>query len=203
MSTYFSKEQIERTIEFHGHECPGVAIGIRAAELCLRELGHHDESPIVAICETDMCGVDAIQALTGCTVGKGNLILKDHGKMAFTFYRREDGKGFRAKMNPDFIGGLREEMGRLMSVVYEGTPTPEEEERCSEVRAECEKQYYEAKLDDMFIMEEPQINMPRPAKILQSLVCDDCGEAHMESRSRRFAGRTLCLTCFEKVEQKI
>ena len=203
MNTYFSQDQIKQTIEFHGHQCPGLAIGIRAAELCLRELGHHDESPIVAICETDMCGVDAIQFLTGCSVGKGNLILKDHGKMAFTFYRRKDSKGVRAMLNPDFIAELRSEMGRLMAIVYEGAPTPEEEEKCTQVRAECEKQYYAADLADMFIKQEPQIKMPRPASILQSLVCEDCGEAHMESRSRRFAGRTLCLTCFDKVEQKM
>jgi len=200
MTTYFSEDQINQTIEFHGHQCPGLAIGIRAAELCLRELGHNNDSSIVAICETDMCGVDAIQFLTGCSVGKGNLILKDHGKMAFTFYRRNDGKGLRAMINPGFIGELRAEMGRLMGL---SDPTAEEEQQCTEVRAECEKEYYEAKLEDIFIVEKPQIRMPRPAAILQSLTCEDCGEMHMESRSRRFGGRTLCLPCFAKVEQKI
>ncbi|WP_415715415.1 FmdE family protein [Maridesulfovibrio sp.] len=200
MNTYFSEDLIKNTIGFHGHQCPGLAIGVRAAELCLRELGHHDESPIVAICETDMCGVDAIQALTGCTVGKGNLIFKDHGKMAFTFYRRKDGKGFRALLNPDFIAELRKEMSRLMAIE---APSAEEQEKCTQVRAECERQYYEADLAEIFIKQEPQIRMPRPAAILHSLVCEECGEAHMESRSRQFAGRTLCLTCFEKVEQKI
>ncbi|WP_319763134.1 FmdE family protein [Maridesulfovibrio sp.] len=200
MTAYFSQEQLERTIEFHGHQCPGLAIGVRAAELCLSELGHNSESPIVAICETDMCGVDAIQFLTGCSIGKGNLILKDHGKMSFTFYRRKDGKGLRALLNPDYIAELRAEMSRLMGL---NDPTAEEKEKCTRLRAECEKKYYEADLTEMFIKQEPQIRMPRPAAILQSLTCEDCGEMHMESRSRRFAGRTLCLDCFEKVEQKI
>ncbi len=48
-----------------------------------------------------MCGVDAIQVLTGCTYGKGNLIHRDLGKMAFSFYRRTDGKCFgRLRPNP-------------------------------------------------------------------------------------------------------
>ena len=200
MTKFFSEYQIKQTIEFHGHQCPGLAIGIRAAELCLRELGHNKDSSIVAICETDMCGVDAIQFLTGCSVGKGNLILKDHGKIAFTFYRRSDGKGLRAMLNPDFACELRAEMSRLMGIA---TPTDEEEYQCEQIRAECEKEYYEAKLKDIFMVDEPQIRMPRPAAILQSLTCEDCGEMHMESRSRRFAGRTLCLPCFAKVEQKI
>ncbi|WP_320006926.1 FmdE family protein [Maridesulfovibrio sp.] len=200
MTKFFSEYQIKQTIEFHGHQCPGLAIGIRAAELCLRELGHNKDSEIVVICETDMCGVDAIQSLTGCSLGKGNLILKDHGKMAFTFYRRSDGKGLRARLNPGFIGELRAEMSRLMAI---SNPTDEEEDQCEKIRAQCEKRYAEAKLEDMFIVEEPQIRMPRPAAILQSLTCDECGEMHMESRSRRFAGRTLCLPCFAKFEQKI
>lgn len=200
MDKYFSDDQIKYTIEFHGHQCPGLAIGVRAAEFCLRELGHNSESPIVAICETDMCGVDAIQFLTGCSVGKGNLILKDYGKIAFTFFRREDAKGIRIMLNPDFMGETRTEMSRLMGLA---DPTAEEKEKCTRVRAECEKKYSEADLAEMFIKQEPQISMPRPAAILQSLVCEDCGEVHMESRSRRFAGKTLCLPCFGKVEQKI
>lgn len=89
MSCTFSNDLIEKTISFHGHSCPGLAIGIRAAELALRELGSREN--LVAVVETDMCGVDAIQFLTGCTYGKGNLIHKDHGKMAFSFNDRTDG----------------------------------------------------------------------------------------------------------------
>ncbi len=46
---------------------------------------------MVALVETDMCGVDAIQFLTGCTLGKGNLIQRDSGKNAYTFVRRSAG----------------------------------------------------------------------------------------------------------------
>jgi len=80
-------------VAFHGHWCPGLAVGIRAAEWALREMGRAADEEIVAVVETDMCGVDAIQFLTGCTFGKGNLIHRDWGKNAFSFYRRRDGKG--------------------------------------------------------------------------------------------------------------
>lgn len=203
MNTNFSNEQMQRVIEFHGHQCPGLAIGVRASELCLRELGHNNESPLVAICETDMCGVDAIQFLTGCSIGKGNLILKDYGKMGFTFFRRRDEKGFRALLNPDFMTEQRKEMSRLMGLVATDAASAADRAECNALRTECEKAYLEQDLWTIFNIHEPQISMPRPAKILQSLVCADCGETHMESRSRRFAGQTLCIPCFEKVEQKI
>ena len=42
-----------------------------------------------------MCAVDAIQFLTGCTFGKGNLIHRDWGKNAYAFWRRSDGRALR------------------------------------------------------------------------------------------------------------
>ena len=75
-----SPRLIEETIRFHGHSCPGLALGIRAAEVALKESERASDEEVVAVVETDMCGVDAIQYLTGCTFGKGNLIHLDYGK---------------------------------------------------------------------------------------------------------------------------
>ena len=97
MSCALDKKLIDETIEFHGHNCPGLAIGIRAAELARLKLGIDQTANTVCVTETDMCGVDAIQFLTGCTFGKGNLIHKDYGKSAFTFFNRDTGSGFRAR----------------------------------------------------------------------------------------------------------
>ena len=40
---------------------------------------HAADEEIVAIVENDACGVDALQCVTGCTFGKGNLIFRDYG----------------------------------------------------------------------------------------------------------------------------
>ena len=46
---------IQKAIDFHGHMCPGLAMGIRAGEVCLQEFGaHSDQNQIVAVVETDM-----------------------------------------------------------------------------------------------------------------------------------------------------
>jgi formylmethanofuran dehydrogenase subunit E len=78
-------ELIKKTADFHGHWCLGLAIGIRASKFAIEEIGKASDEEIVAVVEADMCAVDAIQYLTGCTLGKGNLIFKDYGKNAFTF----------------------------------------------------------------------------------------------------------------------
>jgi formylmethanofuran dehydrogenase subunit E len=91
---------LAQVIAFHGHYCPGVTIGYRAALIAMRELGveRAQDEELVAICETDACGVDAVQVITGCTLGKGNLILRDWGKQVFTFGRRSDGKMLRVAL---------------------------------------------------------------------------------------------------------
>jgi len=87
----------ERVIEFHGHECPGLAIGFKAALAAKEYLGCGDseDEEIVCISENDACGVDAIQALLKCTVGKGNLIIRLTGKSVYHFYNRTNGKSIR------------------------------------------------------------------------------------------------------------
>jgi formylmethanofuran dehydrogenase subunit E len=202
MSCSISKELIEKTIAFHGHSCPGLVIGIRAAEIALQKLAHVDKENLVAVVETDMCGVDAIQFLTGCTFGKGNLIHKDYGKMAFSFYDRSKNVGFRAVLRQDMSGEIGSELRSLMNKVEAGTAGQEESVRVQELRNTLQEKYMKADLEEMFIVMDPGLPAPKPARILASLRCEACGEMAMESRTRRFDGKTLCLPCFEKVEQK-
>jgi formylmethanofuran dehydrogenase subunit E len=196
-------EQRDKTIEFHGHECPGLHIGIRAAELALRELGHSRDIDLVAVSETDMCGVDAIQCLTGCTYGKGNFIHRDLGKMAFSFYDRASGKGLRALLRPEARGAMDDEIGPLTAKTMDGSATDADRTRLGELRVLLQQRFMDLSLEEMFEVTPLTLGAPRPAKILTSHACDQCGELTMESRTRRFAGQTLCIPCFAEVEQKI
>lgn len=203
MSCQIPQERINATIAFHGHSCPGLSIGIRAAELALRELNNPSDQNIVAVVETDMCGVDAIQFLTGATMGKGNLIHRDLGKMAFSFFRRDTGKGFRAVLNPNARGDMDEEMTTLMKKSGSGIATETETQRMVELRSLLHTRFMTLPLEEMFQITPQDHGVPRPPRILQSLTCEHCGEKTMESRTRRFSGQTLCIPCFGKVEQKV
>jgi formylmethanofuran dehydrogenase subunit E len=86
--------------------------------------------------------------------------------------------------------------------VEDGTINEEERTRLNNLREELQERYMNVDLEEMFIVTEPFSHVPKPARILQSLRCESCGEMTMESRTRRFGGKTLCLPCFEKVEQK-
>jgi formylmethanofuran dehydrogenase subunit E len=59
----------------------------------------------LCITENNACGVDAVQYITGCTFGKGNLIFKD--KQPFTFFRRDTREGIRIVLKTYSIGKSR------------------------------------------------------------------------------------------------
>ncbi len=201
MPCLFSQDQIKACVDFHGHMCPGLCIGMRAAELALRQVGPAGPD-LVAVCETDMCGVDAIMVLTNCTVGKGNLIMRDLGKMAFSFYRR-GGEGFRAVLRPQSRQGMDERMGPLMGKEMEGRASQEEREELADLRQSLQRRFMELDLEEMFEISPLKSPPPRPPRVLASLACEHCKERVMESRTRRFLGKTLCIPCFEAVEQKV
>ena len=203
MSCEFQQEKIEEVIRFHGHSCPGLSIGIRASELAKRELGDLPDSKLVCVTETDMCGVDAVQYLTGCTFGKGSLIHRDYGKMAFSFFNRKTGQGFRCLFKPGEKGGKEGELSSLFQEIASTASNELEQERYEKLRKKAKTLIMIYDLDELFEIMEPNEAMPRGARILNSLVCEACGEATMESRIRRYAGKTLCQPCFDKVEQKL
>ena len=200
--TTISQELIEKTTNFHGHWCPGLAIGIRAAEWALKEMGRTPDEEIVAVVETDMCAVDAVQYLTGCTFGKGNLIHRDYGKNAFTFYRRQDGKAARLVVSQTAYGNRGEDMGKLYKKMLEQGLTEEEEKAWQEARADASKRIMESALTDLFEVKEPAGPVPKRARIMSSMVCESCGETIMESRVRHFGGKVLCIPCFEEMEKR-
>jgi len=163
-----------KCVAFHGHECPGLAIGVKVCEAAQRHLdiGFSDEEQVVCVTENDACCVDAIQFLAGCSVGKGNLIFRNRGKMAFTFFRRDTGRGAR------FV---------LKSTVSRG---------------EMDRPAYQEKLlatdpDELFDVREPPFALPEKARLFPGVICEQCGESTSEQMIRLKDGRKLCLDCYE------
>ena len=203
MTCAFSENLINAVVSFHGHSCPGLAIGIRAAEYALQELDNVALADLVCVTETDMCGVDGIQFLTKCTFGKGNLIHRDYGKAAFSFFDRSSGKSFRLVLRPDARGKKGVEASKLMRKKDSGALTEEEADNLSLSKSDLMRRFMEQPLQKLFDLQPLDTPPPRRARVLESLVCEHCMEDTMESRTRRFAGETLCVPCYEKVEQKI
>lgn len=203
----YEEHQMDKTIaqvaRFHGHLCPGLTMGVRAAQIALREIGPHvPDEEVVAIVETDMCAVDAIQVLTGCTFGKGNLIHRDYGKNAYTFIRRSDGRAIRIVTRPDGWPPEGPERQALGERVRAGTATVAEQRRYQQLHEERALAVMAIPEEQLFEVREVTPVVPHPARINTSLACEACGEMTMETRIRRFAGRNLCIPCFERLDAR-
>ncbi len=198
------KASWEKAVEFHGHVCPGLAVGYRVAEIALANLQEKraDDEEIVAVVENDACGIDAIMVVTGCTPGKGNLIFKDTGKQVYTFGCRGSEKAVRISVDGEILHG-NPEMRKLFQKVIEGSATPEERAHCDRLR--------EQKMDDILAMpkerfamvREVEFNLPGKARLFSSLKCACCGEYAMEPRTRNQNGKVVCLDCFESYNRSI
>ena len=95
----------EKAVAFHGHECGGLTIGYQAAlyAMELLNLTFSADEQTVCIAENDACGVDAIQVLLGCSIGRGNLLFHMTGKQAFSFYNRKTGESVRLVLKKSLI----------------------------------------------------------------------------------------------------
>lgn len=193
------EETLSRVIDFHGHMCPGLAMGIRAAEVALAEIGPHStDEEVVAIVETDMCGVDAVQFLTGCTFGKGNFIHRDLGKNAYTFIRRSDGKAIRISPRPGSFGTPDPEREALMVSMRSGQAGPEERRRFSQIQQDRSRSVLGVPIETLYDVREVRAEIPPIARIMASVDCAACGEPTMETRIRLLHGEQMCGPCFDE-----
>ena len=142
-----TRELWEKAAAFHGHVCGGLTIGYKAALYAIELLGirFSSDEQLVCIAENDACGCDAIQAILGCSIGKGNLLFHITGKQAFSFYDRKTGRSVRLVLRPSKTPMTREE-----SFAYYQNLAPK----------------------DMFDVKETKIALPVPAQLFESYVCD-------------------------------
>jgi formylmethanofuran dehydrogenase subunit E len=166
-------------VAFHGHSCPGLAIGYRMtkAGFAFLSSSRSADEELVAIVENNACGVDALQMLSGCTFGKGNLIFKDYGKHVYTLYDRTSKRGVRVVFNDRHVPeGMRQDREKFIQWLL---TAPEEA---------------------IVSLTEVQIDEPEPARIRKSVICAFCGESVMETRTREIQTKPACIPCAKKIE---
>ncbi|MEJ2096447.1 MAG: FmdE family protein [Deltaproteobacteria bacterium] len=167
----------EEIVRFHGHSCPGLAIGYRMSLEAMEALSalRADDEELVAIVENDACGVDALQCITGCTFGKGNLRFLDYGKQVYTIYSRTSRKGVR--------------------VHFHGNGIPEKIREDRETLAEWIRS---APFKSLLSIQPVSIEEPEPARIMKSIPCAFCGESVMLSRVKKIEDQPACIPCYNQ-----
>lgn len=167
---------LSEAIRFHGHLCPGLAIGYRASKVAMERLGakRAEDEEMIAIVENDSCSADGVQWVTGCTFGKGNFFFQDHGKQVFTFALRPTGHAVR-------IAIKRRDRRK-------GEPPVGDREART-------RWLLSAPPEDIFDIRDTEISFPDEAQIRETAMCANCGEEAMVTRMVKRGGRLLCAPC--------
>ena len=189
-----SSEDLTKCVEFHGHMCPGLAIGFQAARTLMERLGvrRAPDEELLAIVETDACGADAIQVITGCTFGKGNFIFNNYGKHAFSLVDRKRGKAMRVCLRPDAFEADPEYLS-VSEKIQKDEASPRQLAQFRKLQQQRTQKILDADTKSIFKIQEVSPNIPPKAMIMESEPCDFCGEPTKKDLLRKIDGKKACI----------
>lgn len=185
---------LKELISFRGSSDPGVAYGIKMVQAAkdFLKIRNLKKANLYAIAETSRCLPDAIEFLTGCTVGNGRLLIKDYSKMAASFIDLDTKRGVRVIITPKF---------QRRDITHSRKSVGFKRQRKFAELIRHHKQYAERILEapaeellrvqEIELLEPPATPRP-PTKIV---FCERCGESVREEKARLRNGKVLCLTC--------
>jgi formylmethanofuran dehydrogenase subunit E len=170
----------------HGHLCPGQVLGVRMSMLGLSEIGIQDpkgkdRKSIIVFVEMDRCATDAVQSVTGCSLGKRSMKFMDYGKMAATYLNLATGKAIRIVARDD----SRQKAKGLFP----------------EIKDKYAGQLEAYKLmpdEELFDVMEVTVNIAQedmPGRPMRRVQCDSCGEHVQDMREVYRDGKVLCIPC--------
>jgi formylmethanofuran dehydrogenase subunit E len=193
-------EDLARCVAFHGHICPGLVYGYMVAKEAMKimNLGRATDEEIVAICENDSCAVDAFQVLLGTTAGKGNLIIRDFGKNAYTILSRSGQKAYRfaRKDRYEYQGKAKSIFDRLEAAITAGIASEDDRRNMKLLKVE---DLLMRPFEGVFTTIEVPFDEPHYAPLERSEPCTICGDMTMATKMVRLTGgQRACIPCSQK-----
>ena len=190
-------DDLQNCIEFHGHLCPGLVYGYLVAKEAIKllHLERSTDEEIVAISENDSCAVDALQVILGTSIGKGNLILKEYGKNAYTILDRQNKRAYRFSRNRsyDYMGKSKEAFALLDAAISAGTATEKDKWQHKHFKS---ADLLSRPFHDFFTTKEIDFFMPPYAPLARSEACALCGEMTMSTKlADSENGKRVCIPC--------
>ena len=160
-----------KAAEFHGHFCPGLALGVAAALLGLKEMGlpPHDADgggaeDLIAVVETRSAFADGIQAAAGCTFGNGGLVFRNLGELAATFALRGRGRGIRVRARESYSELVEKKLPgftvRFSKALEYGCETHRERDDVSEMGTKAAFVLVGLPLVDLLAVDEVAVDLP-------------------------------------------
>jgi formylmethanofuran dehydrogenase subunit E len=176
---------LTRSVQHHGHLCPGQIIGVRMAMLGCRLIGIEEPrkeiKKLIVFVEIDRCASDAISVVTGVKLGRRSLKFVDNGIMAASFLNLETGCAYRISAT---------ERSRDLAKKY-----------APHIQNIRERQLHAYRLmpaSELFKIEEIKIvlqDLDLPGPTRRKILCEKCGETVRDGKEVLSDGRMYCRPC--------
>ena len=193
------QEFFDNALEFHGHKCPAMPMGLKAGLAAMKTLGveRSQDKELIVEAETGEghaagCFLDGIMVATGCTYGKSNIKKKYYNKMAFTLIDTKTGRAVRASLKPEFFEkALSSPFVRKRK---EGVPPQDIEPAITDPLVD--KILSLSDKDFLDIGDVYTVDIKKTKGIFDAKRCEKCGELTFVNKLRiGLDGKLLCIPC--------
>jgi len=186
MDTLNFNKLLDESTKIHGHLCPGQVLGVKMSMLGLKKAGIEepkgkDKKNLIVFVEMDRCATDAVQSVTGCSLGHRTMKFMDYGKMAATFVNLKTKKAIRV---------IAKEESRETAKRY----FPDIEDKYK-AQLEAYKVMSDEELFDVMDVKVEIKPEDMPGKPLKRVKCDRCGEYVQDMRDVLKDGKVFCKPC--------
>lgn len=200
------KEWLAFGQKFHGHKCPAMPMGLRVGAAAMNALGvdRARDGHLLALvdlgenhCAT--CFADGVQAITGCTFGKGNIQKTHKGKWTLTLIDKKNQKAVRVNPKGEVMA-KNKQSAFINDYRAKGIPASQVPDEVAEPLVQAVMSPPdEAILDisDVF----PYAHKDAP-HTFDGFICEECGEMVVEKYGRVHGDKKLCQDCYVKLTEK-
>ncbi|RJQ52113.1 MAG: formylmethanofuran dehydrogenase [Nitrospiraceae bacterium] len=177
---------LDVSVKTHGHLCPGQVLGVRMSMLGLRKIGiddpkGKDRKNLIVFVEMDRCATDAVQSVTGCSLGHRTMKFMDYGKMAATYLNLKTNNAVRVIAREDSRDKAKNRF-------------PDIEDKYK-AQLEAYKIMPDEELFDVMSVKVGIKPEDMPGKPLKRVKCEQCCEYVQDKRDIEADGRVLCKAC--------
>lgn len=210
MSLYREERQmlvnmtVKRVVDFHGHLCPELVIGMKACEYALRLLfsGEKPTRQISVVAENCTSALDAFQVLLGVTVGNQSLKVLDFGKHNYAFSIKDAGDEFRLKLRARRYHA-EYEYAVLEEKILKNKITLDEVVQFQQILDLRVSDLLSSQPEDLFDVEAGRRSVWPTERPTTYVSCSACGQQVLEDRAMKFQGKLYCIPCFQAIEPSV
>lgn len=193
---------VKRVVEFHGHLCPELAIGMKACEYASKLLVESEGKPVgrlSVIAENNTSALDAFQVLLGVTVGNQALSVMDFGKHNYTFSTVNTQKNFMLRLKRLEYGD-ESSYGILEQKVAENRITLDEVVEYQQLLDARVDKLLSSLPEELFDLDDANGLALRFEAPTTYVLCSSCGQQVLRERALKVRGNYYCNPCFKSLE---